>query len=90
MKVVVDRASDRFGVRVVTVMKPRRLCAPADDGSAPGAESHPNHLLCYQIKEYSLPKFSRVPAIHTHPHFGAEIVDAKTPNELCVPSLKSS
>jgi hypothetical protein len=82
--------ADRFGPRVVTVMKPRRLCAPVDDGTAPSAETHPNHLLCYQIKEYSLPKFARVAPIYTHGQFGPEAVDARAPNELCVPSLKSS
>lgn len=82
--------TDRFGLRLVTVMKPRRLCAPVDaNGSAPGAEVHPKHLLCYQVKEYSFPKFAKVTAIATHPDFGPELLDAKAPVELCVPSAKA-
>jgi hypothetical protein len=81
---------DEFGLRVVTVMKPRRLCAPADSNDqAPGAEMHPKHLLCYQIKEFSFPKFVRVTSIFTHSLFGPETLDAKKPDELCVSSLKS-
>ncbi len=81
--------TDRFGLRLVTVMKPRRLCAPVDtNGTAPGAEVHPQHLLCYQVKEYSYPKFAKVSSIFTHPDFGPQTLDAKTPVELCVPSLK--
>ena len=50
---------DQFGARTVTVKKPKRLCVPANkNGEAPGAETHPDHLLCYQIKETSEPRFA--------------------------------
>jgi hypothetical protein len=82
--------NDQFGLRVVTVLKPRRLCAPVnEDGGQPGAEMHPTHLLCYQIKEYSDPKFSRVTPIYVHTQFGPETLGAYKPTELCIPSTKS-
>ena len=76
---------------LVTVLKPRRLCAPVnEDGGQPGAEMHPNHLLGYQIKEYGDPKFSRVTPIYVNTHFGPETLGADKPTEFCVPSSKSS
>jgi microsomal dipeptidase-like Zn-dependent dipeptidase len=45
------RIEDQFGSRLVDVIAPTRLCAPAnkrnEDPSAPG---HPEHLLCYQVQ----------------------------------------
>jgi hypothetical protein len=83
------QVTDQFGLSVVTVVRPRRLCAPVDkDGEAPGAETHPNHLLCYQIKNY-FSNFTKVTSIFTHPQFGPETLDALKPVELCVPSQKS-
>jgi hypothetical protein len=80
---------DGFGSRLVTVTKPRRVCAPVNvNEGAPHAEAHPKHLVCYQIKEASLPKFTRVTSIFVEPQFGPETLDAKKPDELCVPSAK--
>ena len=43
--------ADQFGTRVVDVTKPRRLCNPTDQsGGEPGAETHADHLMCYQVK----------------------------------------
>ncbi len=44
------RIEDQFGTRVVDVIAPTRLCAPADkNGEAPSAPRHPQHLMCYQV-----------------------------------------
>jgi hypothetical protein len=41
----------QFETVEVDVRRPRELCAPADkNGENPGAENHPDHLLCYDIK----------------------------------------
>lgn len=45
------RVEDQFGTRLVDVLAPTRLCAPADkNGEAPAAPRHPAHLLCYQAQ----------------------------------------
>jgi microsomal dipeptidase-like Zn-dependent dipeptidase len=45
------RVEDQFGARVVDVLAPTRLCAPADkNGEAPAAPRHPEHLMCYQVQ----------------------------------------
>jgi hypothetical protein len=44
------RVEDQFGARLVDVIAPTRLCAPADkNGEAPAAPRHPDHLMCYQV-----------------------------------------
>ncbi|MDX2169769.1 MAG: LamG-like jellyroll fold domain-containing protein [Deltaproteobacteria bacterium] len=42
------QVEDQFGLRVVDLLAPTRLCAPADKrGEAPDAPRHGAHLLCY-------------------------------------------
>ncbi len=82
---------DQFGTTTVTVKKPARLCVPANkNGESPGAESHPSHLLCYEVKQTSKPKFAAVTPIFVSNQFGSGTRDAKRPAELCVPALKSA
>jgi hypothetical protein len=81
---------DQFGTRTVDVRKPRRLCAPVNkNNEAPGAETHLAHLLCYQIKQTSLPKFTAVSPLYVANQFGQETLAARSPRELCVPALKN-
>ena len=44
-------AVDQFGSHGLDILRPRYLCVPADkNGENPGAESHPQGLLCYKAK----------------------------------------
>jgi hypothetical protein len=82
---------DQFGTMTVDVKKPRRLCAPVDkNGEAPGAESHTAWLMCYLVKQRSLPRFAPVRGLYVANQFGAERLDAKKAAELCVPALRTS
>jgi hypothetical protein len=86
------RVDDQFGTLTLDLKKPSRLCAPTDKrGENPGAETHPDHLLCYQAKlRKEAPKFSRVSPVYVHDQFGTETLDVVKPLELCVPSLKNA
>jgi cysteine-rich repeat protein len=80
--------TDQFGSMIVTVKKPTRLCVPVDaNGVTPAAETHPNHLVCFQVKQTSLPKFATVSPLFTRNQFGTETIDARKPTELCVPAF---
>jgi hypothetical protein len=81
---------DQFGTMIVTVKKPTALCAPVNkNNEAPGADTHPGHLMCYQIKQTSTPKFARVSGALISNQLGQETIDVKAPAEICVPSLKT-
>ncbi len=84
--------ADQFGTRLLTVLRPRRLCAPADlAGADPAAATRPGHLLCYQVRlTTTRPKQPKLvaTAVSTHPVFGAEALTVNKYEELCVPSLK--
>ena len=72
----------------VDVKKPKFLCAPANkNGEDPGAPTHADHLMCYQVKQASLPKFVKLTGIFVNNQFGLETLDAKKPALLCVPAL---
>ena len=67
--------------------KPTRLCAPADtNNQVPGAETHGQFLLCYQIKQKSLPKFAGMSPVFVSDQFGPETLTATKLGELCVPA----
>ena len=81
---------DQFGSHTVDVKKPARLCAPVNmNDEAPGAETHPRHLLCYTVKPTGLPKFISVSPIFVNDQFGPETLRVKKPAELCVPATVS-
>lgn len=84
------RLEDQFGEMIVDVRKPKKLCAPVNkNDEEPGAESHPDHLLCYTIKRAAgSPPFVTVSPIFVNNQFGPLTLDARKPAELCVPSLK--
>jgi predicted outer membrane repeat protein len=80
---------DRFEQpRIYDVRKPTQLCAPADkNGESPGAELHPEHLLCYRVKTArGEPKHSKVLGIHLRNQLAALRMETRKASELCVPS----
>ena len=78
---------DQFGPGTVLVKKPRHLCVPANkNGEDPTAPDHAGYLVCYQVKQTSLPKFVKVTGLFTRNQFGAETLDAKKHSTLCVPA----
>jgi hypothetical protein len=80
---------DQFGTLTVDVKRPRRLCAPVNkNGEEPGAESHAGYLMCYQIKQTSVPSFTTVSPLFVTNQLGSLSVDAKKPAELCVPATR--
>ena len=82
---------DQFGIMHVDVKKPTFLCNPVDkNGEDPGAPTHVDHLMCYQIKQVKTePKFLKHTPIFVNNQFGPETLDAKKPSKLCVPALKT-
>ena len=69
---------DQFGTMTVDVRKPLRLCHPVDkNGESPDAQSHPESLMCYRIRQASLPKFQRRLGLYTQNQFGPS---ASTPS----------
>lgn len=84
--------TDEFGGPLVfDLKKPTRLCLPADaNAEAPGAENHPDRLVCYAAKlakqTPAQPKYV-AQVVSTANRFGAEVVRAKKVDELCLPSV---
>jgi len=84
--------ADQFGGPLVyDLKKPTRVCLPADkNDERPGAEAHPDRLVCYAAKlakqKPAQPKLA-AQVVSTANQFGAEVVRAKKVDELCVPSL---
>ncbi len=78
--------ANQFETMTVTVVKPVRLCAPANkNGEDPTAPSHTEHLLCYKTKGAPFGQ-----SIHTIDNqFGHDTVKVIHRRELCVPSLKN-
>jgi hypothetical protein len=81
--------ADQFGSRTLELKKVKRVCLPVDkNDEAPGAESHPDHLVCYQARDRSAQRFTAVSPIYTANQFGNETLQAKKPAELCVAALR--
>jgi hypothetical protein len=81
--------TDSLGASTVTVVRPKRLCNPADkNGEDPSAPTHPDHLTGYIIKQ-TTPRFTRIPAQNVTNQFGTVSVDLVRPDYLMVPSAKS-
>jgi CSLREA domain-containing protein len=82
---------DQFGQpKTYDVVKPTLLCTPVDkNGEAPGAETHADHLVCYQAGPApDEPKHVKVSGLHLSNQFGPGRVDTIKEEELCVPSRK--
>jgi hypothetical protein len=77
--------ANQFESTTLTVVKPRRLCAPASkNGEDPTAPGHPDHLLCYKTRGT---RFEG--AAHTiTDQFGTRSVLVIRRQELCVPALE--
>jgi hypothetical protein len=89
-------AVDGFGEeRIYDLKKPTRLCVPADqDGETPGAEAHPDDLLCYKAKLAKAKPRQQNHAgssgLFVNDAFGPARSDTRKPKELCVPSRVAS
>jgi hypothetical protein len=87
--------TDQFGGPLAyDLKKPTRACLPADkNDESPGAQDHPDRLVCYAAKlakrKPAQPKFV-AQTVSTANQFGAEVVRAKKIDELCVPSLSDA
>lgn len=76
--------SDQFGALSLNILKPKKLCVATNKSNEePGAETHTEHLICYQAKLVS--GFTPVRA-YTANQFGNETLDVKKPIEVCVPA----
>jgi hypothetical protein len=85
-------AVDQFNQsKLYDVVKPTRLCAPANkNGESPGAETHGEHLMCYQVKPaQGQPKHVKVTRIYTTNQLDAEVHDTVKEDELCVATEKT-
>ena len=81
---------DQFGTMTVDVKRPAYLCNPADKQSEdPTAPSHIDHLMCYRTKQTDAVKFVKIVGVFTEDQFGAETLDVKQPQLLCVPALEN-
>jgi len=82
--------ADQFGSHALELKKVRRVCFPVDkNGEDPGAEHHADHLICYQARDRSAPRFTAVRPLYTANQFGNETLQAKKPAELCMPALRN-
>lgn len=88
-KIVGVTGADQFGPYSVDLLKPRYLCAPANkNGEDPTAPAHPDHLLCYKVRNASGKFVQRT--VFTNDQFEVENNVLLTRRvELCVPSLKN-
>ena len=81
-------AGDQLQTVTETVIKPVRLCAPANkNGEDPSAPLHPDHLLCYKTK--SLTKFGTIVKEIDNQFEQNRFVTLIHRRELCVPSTKN-
>jgi len=83
---------DDFADRTVTLVKPTRLCTPADvSGSDPDAGDHPAQLVCYQAKLTRLPGFTQPRfakrVLSTSSRFGSDVLTLRAIDEVCLPSI---
>lgn len=75
-------AVDQFGPLSIDIIKPRKLCVATNKSNEePGAETHSEHLTCYQAKLQSVFTPIRVYAAN---QFGNETLDVKKPFEVCI------
>jgi hypothetical protein len=74
----------QFGPLTVDIKKPLHLCAPADkNGEDPSAPTHPDFLMCYQVKGQ---RPATQPTVYTNDQFGPDHYSFFGTRELCVPS----
>lgn len=80
------KIDDQFGTLTVDIKRPVRFCAAADKQDE-GIVDPASHLICYQVRQASGPRF-RGPAggIFTANQFGTAAFRVFGPRELCVPT----
>lgn len=83
---------DDLADRTLTLLKPTRLCTPADvDGSDPDAADHPAQLVCYQARLTRLPGFTQPRfakrVFSTSSRFGSDVLTLRAIEEVCLPSI---
>jgi hypothetical protein len=77
---------DQLGPHTIDILKPLRLCTPVDkNGESPGAEKHPEHLLCYRTRVNT---FGTTTAFVEN-QFGPQQWSVLRRTDFCVPSLKN-
>jgi hypothetical protein len=81
------QVSDQLeGDTIITLVKPYRLCVPANkNDESPDSPNHPGLLLCYKSK--SAVRFGTVDA-HVRNQFGTDDLTLIHRRELCVPSAR--
>jgi hypothetical protein len=85
-KILGVKVDDQFGTAQLDLLKPARLCAPANKRNEdPTAPEHPGHLLCYKTKNSA---FGTVQTF-TNSQFGPAQPLLIHRRELCVPTLKN-
>ena len=86
-KILGVKVQDQFGTATLDLLKPVRLCAPAnknhEDSTAP---QHPFHLLCYKTKNSAF----GMEQTFTNDQFGPAQPLLIHRRELCVPSTKNT
>ena len=85
-KVLGVTVQDQFGTVKLDLLKPIRLCAPANKNHEdPTAPSHRFHLLCYKTKNSAF----GMAQTYTNDQFGPAQPLLIHRRELCVPSTKN-
>ncbi len=87
--------ADAFGSRTLTLVKPTRLCTPADvAGLDPEAAERRGQLVCYQAKLTKLPGFTQTRfakrILSTSSRFGSDVLTLRAIEEVCVPTVVTS
>ncbi len=80
--------ADHFGPSTVDVIRPKRLCNPADKNDEnPNAPNDPDHLTGYIIKQRT--PFPRASGVSVTNQFGTVTMDLRRADYLLVPTAKS-
>jgi len=86
-KILGVKVQDQFGTATLDLLKPIRLCAPANKRNEdPSAPQHPFHLLCYKTKNSAF----GMEQTFTNDQFGPAQPLLIHRRELCVPSTKNT
>ena len=79
---------DAFGASTIDVIRPKRLCNPADkNGEDPNAPNDPDHLTGYIIRQR--PRFTGATGVSVTNQFATVTMDLRAPDMLLVPTAKS-
>jgi len=80
---------DQFGTLRVDIVKPIRLCAPADKNGE-GIVNEVTHIMCYKVRlSAGSSQFVGPRSVFVANQFGDDEFEVRRPIELCVPSMKT-